>query len=702
MGLILSHPDIGDMIGDYKIVGFLGAGGLGIVYKVERGGRFFALKLLLVSTLDGRGKREIGILIHLENPGVVRYVGSDFWPDPVNGHPYIVMEHVPGDTLWAFAYKQNPSARKATLIILDAALTLGEVHAAGVFHRDVKPENILIREGSEKPVLIDFGIGSLASAPTVTGSQLPPGTEEYRSPEQIHFQRANPDGTGQYEYGPVDEMWAVGVTYYWLLTDALPFGERTDKGGLDGLRERILTQRPVAPHLVNPRVPVAASLLCMKMLAERPEERFPVVATLCAALNESLSNAENDATWEAPLVDPLDPQTTTTVEDPAKQEPNEQRRMLSKAGKRRARRGQHPPNKAPVLFLPAPVAGPPPPAAAANQDEISTVDGPRVDPAPVEREPPATSASVPPARELEPAAAAPQLRRAAWRLGFAGAVLLVAVVVLSVGANLGGPGSSIRTSESGPELPLPSTSPATSETDAGVRGREVALAAKPLESLPGGDATPVGAPLPASTANAMLRTSAQTPKNETTKTQMQQGAGFRLPVKPAAVAVCALLDGGCTAPASQVRPEPPAISCPQDWRKTHERFNIARGEPLATVKGYKGERGELARVKDGPVTLQVGIEGSVGNLPDGTLLLGQWQLGDNRLFGTFTEAKIPGEGTLPVCLIAGLRGVTRYVDGHGKGFDCPPGLGVCLDPGSTPGNVKTHTRVLLIEPVGQP
>ncbi len=700
MGLTLRHPDIGEMIGDYKVVGFLGAGGLGIVYKVERGGRFFALKLLLIPKLDGRGKREIGILIHLENPGVVRYVGSDFWPDPVIGHPYIVMEYVPGDTLWTFAYKRNPSARKATRIILDAALTLGEVHAAGVFHRDVKPENIVIREGNERPILIDFGIGSLASAPTLTGSQLPPGTEEFRSPEQIRFQRANPDGTGQYEYGPTDEMWALGVTYYWLLTDALPFGERTDEGGLDGLRERILTQRPEAPHVVNPRVPLAASLLCMKMLAERPEDRFPLVATLCAALNESLSKAENDATWEPPLVDPLDPQTTTTLDDPAKQEPNEQRRMFLKLVKRRPRRGQPSPNAAPVLFVPAAVAGPRPPAAAANQDKLPMVEAPRVDPAPVEHEPPVMSAPVPPARELEPAAGPPP-QRAAWRLGVVGAVLTVAVVAMSVGPDLWGPGSSSRTSEARSELPLPPTSPTPSSTDAGVHGREVAPDAKPLESLPGGDAAPVGAQLPASTANAMLRTPAQTPKKETPKTQTQ-GAGFRLPVKPAAVAVCALLDGGCTAPASQVRPEPPAISCPQDWRKTHERFNVTGRGNTATVKGYKGEPREVFRVKDGPVTLQVGIVGSVGRLPNGTLLLGQWQLGDNRLFGTFTEAKIPGVGTLPVCLVAGLEGVTVYVDEHGKFFDCSPGLGVCLEPGSTPGNAKTPTRVFLIEPVGQP
>ncbi|WP_043428572.1 serine/threonine protein kinase [Cystobacter fuscus] len=161
--MAVRHPDIGETVGDYKVVAELGAGGLGVVYKVERGGRFFALKLLL-GPMDGRTKREIGILVHLENPGVVRYVGSDFWPHPAIGHPYIVMEYVPGDTLEAFALKHNPSARKCVRIILDVARTLGEVHGARVFHRDLKPTNILIRETSERPVLIDFGIASLGSA----------------------------------------------------------------------------------------------------------------------------------------------------------------------------------------------------------------------------------------------------------------------------------------------------------------------------------------------------------------------------------------------------------------------------------------------------------------------------------------------------------------------------------------------------------
>jgi serine/threonine-protein kinase len=682
VALALRHPDIGEMIGDYKVVGLLGAGGLGVVYKVERGGRFFALKLLLLSQLDGRARREIGILIHLENPYVVRYVGSDFWPDPAIGHPYIVMEYVPGDTLWTFAYKENPSARKATRLILDTALTLGEVHAAGVFHRDVKPENILIHSGSERPILIDFGIGSLAGAPPVTGSVLPPGTEEFRSPEQIRFRRANSNGTAHFEYGPADELWALGVTYYWLLTDVLPFGERTDEGGLDGLRERILTRRPIAPHLINPRVPLAASLLCMKMLAERPEERFPGVAPLCAALNEALSNAENDAVWDVSLVDPYDPQTTTTVEEPAKGEPNEALRTFLRLAKRRPRRGLPLPNRAPVLFLPEQRADPRP--AAAEQDPSRKVEAPRVEPAAGEQEQPVKSAPVPPVREQLDPPVTHDPRPAAWRLGLVAAVVAGVAVVLSVSADLWGPGSSTHATEV-----QPSTFAAPHATDGGGIGREVALAAKPLESPPGGDAAPEGAQPPASTAKAMTRTSAQTTKTETTKSQPQR-SGSTLPVKPAVavIAACSLLDGGCTASTAQVRPEPPTVDCPEGWKEAHARLGIDASERgSVVVQGYEGAPGERATVKEGPVT----VWASFGmGLPRGTLLKGKLKLGESRYFATFTEAQLPGgEKTYPVC-------VALYADipiamGDNEP-NCPPGLGQCPYSGSKPSAIKVFPR----------
>jgi len=93
---------------------------------------------------------------------------------------------------------------------------------------------------------------------------------------------------------------------------------------------------------------------------------------------------------------------------------------------------------------------------------------------------------------------------------------------------------------------------------------------------------------------------------------------------------------------------------------------------LATLKEYKGEPGEVARVKDGPATLRVqDVEG----LPENTLLLGTLQLGEDRLFGTFTQAQIPGKDTVPVCLVVGLEGDAGFLDKRGKDYPCGPGLG---------------------------
>ncbi|WP_157774828.1 hypothetical protein [Melittangium boletus] len=91
-----------------------------------------------------------------------------------------------------------------------------------------------------------------------------------------------------------------------------------------------------------------------------------------------------------------------------------------------------------------------------------------------------------------------------------------------------------------------------------------------------------------------------------------------------------------------------------------------------------------------------------GDLLDGTLLLGTWQLGEGRLFGTFNRAQIPGKETVPVCLVTYLKTVTPFMDEQGKEYNCPRGLGTCLAPGSKPGNAKIATRVLLFPPAGQP
>ncbi|HLM44912.1 MAG TPA: protein kinase, partial [Myxococcaceae bacterium] len=153
-------PRVGDRVGEYRIVEVLGEGGFGLVYKVERAGLFFALKLFRARVLEGWGQREINILRHLAHPNVVHFHAYDRWPVPVYGYLYFVMDLVEGRTLEDWALDENPSARQVARLLLELLRALATVHAQGVFHRDMKRDNVLIRDSDARPMLVDFGIGS--------------------------------------------------------------------------------------------------------------------------------------------------------------------------------------------------------------------------------------------------------------------------------------------------------------------------------------------------------------------------------------------------------------------------------------------------------------------------------------------------------------------------------------------------------------
>jgi serine/threonine-protein kinase len=210
----------------------------------------------------------------------------------------------------------------------------------------------------------------------------------------------------------------------------------------------------------------------------------------------------------------------------------------------------------------------------------------------------------------------------------------------------------------------------------------VARPGNPPEATKG--AAPIEATTPALKATAMFR-KPDMKKKETSKLQ-SQGAEMGSPLKnaaAAAAAACALLDGGCTGSTAQVRPTPAPIACPARWRETHDKFRFGPGNVV--LQGYQGENTERATVREGPVTVSVA---RLGELPRSTLLAGTLQLGENRVFGTFTRAQIPGGETYPVCLVIGLDAP----EGRYPGPDCPPGLGTCPTTESTPGNVKVPTR----------
>lgn len=279
----------GAEVAGFVIEGRLAAGSFGALYQARRGGRRFAIKLVL---RDARGEREVDALRRVQALPVVGFHGYGLWPEHQPRFLVLALELVEGDALDEWARSDNPSPRALLERVMRPLVsTLGSIHAAGVVHRDVKEANIVMRREDGQPVLVDFGAAGYEGAPRLT-LRLPPGTPEYRSPEVLRFAR---EWGGEPPPGrPGDDLWALGVTFYALLTRTLPFGDRHGP-----LVNSILEDTPEPPHARNPRVPPPVGALCLRMLAKAPGERHADADALARELEDLLAGA--DAAWEVPL-----------------------------------------------------------------------------------------------------------------------------------------------------------------------------------------------------------------------------------------------------------------------------------------------------------------------------------------------------------------------------------------------------------------
>ena len=299
-------PEPGMEVAGYRLESRLGGGGQGTVYLARREGRPYAVKFLPLPHTGDWAWRELDVLVRLRWAGVVTLEGCGKWPAHRPCFLFIVTPYVKGRPLYDWAREHNPTAREAAWVVRWVAGQLAPVHRAGVVHRDVKGDNLLVRQEDGRPVLVDFGVSTYEGAPHHTPPLALPGTPRYRSPEALRFRREHLG-----EHSPArtsDDLWALGVVLYWLLTGAYPF----DKEGADegALADVILYQEPEAPHTRNPRVPRALSELCLRMLRKEPGERYADAEAVDAALGAVLEEA--DGTWEVPLGEAWAPGNATT------------------------------------------------------------------------------------------------------------------------------------------------------------------------------------------------------------------------------------------------------------------------------------------------------------------------------------------------------------------------------------------------------
>jgi serine/threonine-protein kinase len=290
-----ADPLIGRIIADrYRLLGVLGRGGMGSVYRVEhvRIGKLLAMKLLRGDLSQNpeaiqRFKREALTVSKLESPNTVQVF--DFGVS--DGLTYLVMELVGGDNLARVARAEGPMpfSRLGPLLV-HVCNSLAEAHEKGIVHRDIKPENIMLVEGGVDvaPVakVLDFGLAKLRESEglaEVTHKGMILGTPSYMAPEQIRGETVDRR----------TDIYALGAMMYRLLTGEPPFSAATPLGILT----KHLSEKPIAPIDRAPElgIPLGVSRLVMRAIRKDPNDRFQTIEELRARLLEELRAAGTES-----------------------------------------------------------------------------------------------------------------------------------------------------------------------------------------------------------------------------------------------------------------------------------------------------------------------------------------------------------------------------------------------------------------------
>jgi hypothetical protein len=289
----LSLP-VGLKVGPWRVKGWRGRGACGTLYCVERMGREhegeFALKVA-IQPQDERFGHEAELLRRISSPHVPRFLDQGLWQHPSAAFPYVVMEWVEGVSLYEWAARRNPTSRQVLRLLAQVARALGATHAAGGVHRDVKGGNVLVRPGDGRAFLTDFGAGHYRGAGTLTSKLLPPGTPAYRSPEAWAFLdafRRHP--TAHYRASACDDLFALGVTAYRLVTDEYPPLTQPGESGSEVWQAGGPGARPVRE--LNPRVSPALESIIQRLLSIAPVERFEGRAREAAEALEQAAEKE--------------------------------------------------------------------------------------------------------------------------------------------------------------------------------------------------------------------------------------------------------------------------------------------------------------------------------------------------------------------------------------------------------------------------
>ncbi len=286
MRTVGTAPEAGALVGRWRLLSRLGAGGMATVWRAQPvdGGEEVAVKILhqtrITTEETRRLKREFLTLQRLDHPGIVKVIEAGSH----DGFPWLALQYVRGRDLGQVLeeWKVNePPDRWARVerMVRELGSALAYVHDRGIIHRDLKPGNVLVSPEGQA-WLTDFGVvkdvESFHTNLTMAGRLV--GTVAFMAPEQI---------TGE----PVDarsDLYGLGALLYAMLTGRRPVTADTIAGYL----ARQLAEMPVSPVEVDRRVPLRLDRICMRLLQKDPAQRYASARDVLAALDAEEDEGE--------------------------------------------------------------------------------------------------------------------------------------------------------------------------------------------------------------------------------------------------------------------------------------------------------------------------------------------------------------------------------------------------------------------------
>jgi len=272
---------LNSMVGEYRLIDFLGEGGMGEVYRGVHAklGRVAAIKVLNQTARREQGFvdrffNEARIQESLHHPNIAAVY--DF--TEVQGQPCIIMEYVDGDTLCDRVRPYGPLPTSEALRIFSSLVdAIAYVHAHGVIHRDIKSNNVKIGTSGQVK-LLDFGIAKGGASPALTQTGSVVGTIEYLSPEQL--------STGQADQR--SDIWALGVLLYEMMTGRVPFQAQT----IGALCAQITNADYPPLRQQNPAAPAAVEAVVSRCLKKNAAERYQTAEALLSDVRRAADSLD--------------------------------------------------------------------------------------------------------------------------------------------------------------------------------------------------------------------------------------------------------------------------------------------------------------------------------------------------------------------------------------------------------------------------